>query len=70
MVGTARGSDLGMLWTLVRGQASRRVPLDASAVSDLRTGMVGFIALGIFVAVPVLIYFAWALYQLLVLEAT
>jgi hypothetical protein len=29
--------------------------------------MVGFIALGIFVAVPVLLYFAWAL---LVLEAT
>jgi hypothetical protein len=32
--------------------------------------MVGFIALGIFVAVPVLIYFAWALYQLLVVGAT
>jgi hypothetical protein len=32
--------------------------------------MVGFIALGIFVAVRVLIYFAWALYQLLVVGAT
>jgi hypothetical protein len=70
VVGTAGGSGLDMLWTLVRGQTSRRVPLDATAVSDLRIGMVGFIALGIFVAVPVLIYFAWALYQLLVVGAT
>ena len=37
---------------------------------DLLTGMVGLIALGIFVAVLVLIYFAWAFYQLLVVGAT
>ena len=59
-----------MLGTLVGGQTSRRVPLDATAVSDLRTGMVGWIALGIFVAVPVLIYLVWALYQLVALGAT
>jgi hypothetical protein len=59
-----------MQWTLVRVEASRRVPLDATAVSDLRTGMVGLISLGIFVAVLVLIYFAWAFYQLLVVGAT
>jgi hypothetical protein len=32
--------------------------------------MVGFIALGIFVAVLVLIYFVWAIHQLLVVGAT
>ena len=32
--------------------------------------MVGWIALGIFVAVPVLIYLVWALYQLVALGAT
>jgi hypothetical protein len=37
---------------------------------DLLTGMVGLIALGIFVAVLVLIYFAWVVYQLLVVGAT
>ena len=70
VVGTAGESDLGMQWTLVRGQASRRVSLDDAAVSDLRTGMAGLIVLGIVVAVLVLIYFAWAFYQLLVVGAT
>jgi hypothetical protein len=37
---------------------------------DLRTGMAGLIVLGIVVAVLVLIYFAWAFYQLLVVGAT
>jgi hypothetical protein len=59
-----------MQWTLVRGQASRRVSLDDAAVSDLRTGTAGLIVLGIVVAVLVLIYFAWAFYQLLVVGAT
>jgi hypothetical protein len=59
-----------MLWTLVRGQTSRRVPLDATAVSDLRTGLAGLTALGIFFAVLLLIYFAWAFYQLLIIGAT
>jgi hypothetical protein len=44
--------------------------LDDAAVSDLRTGMAGLIVLGIVVAVLVLIYFAWAFYQLLVVGAT
>jgi hypothetical protein len=59
-----------MQWTLVRGQTSRRLSLDDAAVSDLRTGMAGLIVLGIVVAVLVLIYFAWAFYQLLVVGAT
>jgi hypothetical protein len=59
-----------MLRTLVRGQTSRRVPLDAAAVSDLRTGLAGLIALGILFAVLVLIYFAWVFYQLLIIGAT
>ena len=52
------------------GETSRRVSLDATAVSDLRTGAVGLIALGIFIAALVLIYFAWDFYQLLVVGAT
>ena len=39
-------------------------------MSDLRTGTAGLIVLGIVVAVLVLIYFAWAFYQLLVVGAT
>jgi hypothetical protein len=37
VVGTAGGSELDVLWTLVRGQTSWRVSLDDAAVSDLRT---------------------------------
>ena len=39
-------------------------------MDDLRTGLAGLIALRIFVAVLVLIYFAWAFYQLWVVGAT
>ena len=64
MVGAAERSEClhELLWPLVR-EASQ-------AMRDLLTGMVGLIALGIFVAVLVLIYFAWVVYQLLVVGAT
>jgi hypothetical protein len=33
VVGTADRSDLGMQWTLVRGQASRRVSVDSAEIA-------------------------------------
>ncbi len=39
-------------------------------MSELRTGMAGLIALGAIVALLVLIYFAWAFYQLVIVGAT
>ena len=64
MVGTAERSEClhELLWPLIR-EASQ-------AMRDLLTGMAGLIVLGIVVAVLVLIYFAWAFYQLLVVGAT
>jgi hypothetical protein len=63
VVGTAGESDLGMQWTLVRGQTSRRVSLDDAAVSDLRTGMAGLIALGTIVALIIIGFFMLASYE-------
>jgi hypothetical protein len=64
MVGTAERSERlhELLWTLVR-EASQ-------AMSDFQTGLAGLIALGIFIAVLVLIYFVWVAYQLLIVGAT